>query len=73
VAKLLDPASRIFGGECNVSYAGHGSVHAEFMLKNGIHGLDGWACQAGDPPLLLNPGTAQASILTCNVTAGRKK
>jgi len=37
------------------SYAGHGSVHAEFMAQNGFP----------------NPGTAQASVITCNMTPGK--
>jgi pimeloyl-ACP methyl ester carboxylesterase len=73
VAKSPSPDRRILGGECKVSYAGHGSTHAEFMVKNGIHGIDGWGCFAADPPLIPNAGTAQANVITCKVRQGTKK
>ena len=60
---------QVMGGGCELSYAGHGSAHAEFMVQHGPQ--DGaWSCQGGDPPLIPNPGTAQASVVVCAATPG---
>jgi hypothetical protein len=70
LAKVPNPIDKIFGGECALSYAGHGSVHAEFMVQNGFYGVDAWAAGA-DPPFIPNPDIAQASVITCNVPPGK--
>lgn len=60
---------RALGGGCELSYAGNGSLHAEFMVQQGPQPADGsWACLAADPPLISNPGTAKASVVSCNIT-----
>jgi pimeloyl-ACP methyl ester carboxylesterase len=60
-------AGQILGGGCELSYAGNGSAHAEFMVQHGLQG-SGWACLGADPPLIPNPGSAQASVVTCGIT-----
>ena len=63
---------RIFGGECLLTYGlGHGSVHAEFMVESGFHGLETWACFGADPPGIPNPGTAQAGAIGCSIQPGQ--
>jgi pimeloyl-ACP methyl ester carboxylesterase len=57
------------GGGCELSYAGNGSAHAEFMVQHGPQADGSWACLAADPPGIPNPGTALASVVTCNITA----
>jgi pimeloyl-ACP methyl ester carboxylesterase len=71
LARAPSLTDKVFGGECLLSYAGHGSVHAEFMVEHGFHGVDTWGCLGADPPLLPNPGTAQAGVITCHVTPGQ--
>jgi pimeloyl-ACP methyl ester carboxylesterase len=60
--------SKALGGGCELSYAGNGSVHAEFMVQQGPQADGSWACLAADPPLIPNPGTAKASAVSCNLT-----
>ncbi|WP_225409651.1 esterase/lipase family protein [Stigmatella hybrida] len=61
--------SKALGGGCELSYTGNGSAHAEFMVQQGPQPADGsWACLAADPPLLSNPGSAKASVVSCNLT-----
>jgi triacylglycerol esterase/lipase EstA (alpha/beta hydrolase family) len=59
---------RVLGGGCELSYAGTGSVHAEFMVQHGPQPDGSWACLAADPPAIPNPGTAQASVVSCDIT-----
>ncbi|MCY1041553.1 alpha/beta fold hydrolase [Corallococcus sp. bb12-1] len=60
---------RALGGGCELSWAGNGSIHAEFMVQQGPQPSDGsWACLAADPPLISNPGTAKASVVSCGIT-----
>jgi pimeloyl-ACP methyl ester carboxylesterase len=59
---------KVLGGGCALSYAGNGSVHAEFMVQHGPQADGSWACLAADPPGIPNPGTAQASVVTCDIT-----
>ncbi|MFY0568421.1 esterase/lipase family protein [Archangium lansingense] len=61
-------ASKALGGGCELSYAGNGSAHAEFMVQQGPQADGSWACLAADPPLISNPGTAKASAVSCNLT-----
>ncbi|WP_375768768.1 alpha/beta fold hydrolase [Archangium gephyra] len=58
---------KMLGGGCELSYAGNGSAHAEFMVQHGPQGSS-WACLAADPPAIPNPGTALASVVTCDIT-----
>ncbi len=63
---------KLTGGECTVSYPGAGSNATEFMVKNAPQ--DGqWSCLGADPPFVPNPSSAQASAITCTITAGKKK
>ena len=62
------PSGKMLGGGCEVSYAGNGSAHAEFMVQHGPQPDGSWACLAADPPAIPNPGTAQASVVSCNIT-----
>ncbi|WPB77836.1 alpha/beta fold hydrolase [Archangium violaceum] len=59
---------KVLGGGCAVSYAGNGSAHAGFMVQHGPQADGSWACLAADPPGIPNPGTAQASVVTCDIT-----
>ncbi|RKI31885.1 alpha/beta fold hydrolase [Corallococcus sp. AB004] len=59
---------RTLGGGCELSFAGNGSAHAEFMVQQGPQADGSWACLAADPPLISNPGTAKASVVSCNLT-----
>jgi len=61
-------SGKVLGGGCQLSYAGNGSVHAEFMVQHGPQPDGSWACLAADPPGIPNPGTAQASVVTCAIT-----
>jgi pimeloyl-ACP methyl ester carboxylesterase len=62
-------AAKALGGGCELSYAGNGSAHASFMVQQGPQPADGsWACLAADPPLISNPGSAKASVVSCNLT-----
>jgi pimeloyl-ACP methyl ester carboxylesterase len=61
-------SGKVLGGGCELSYAGNGSVHAEFMVQHGPQPDGAWACLAADPPAIPNPGTAQASVVSCNIT-----
>lgn len=60
--------AKALGGGCELSYAGNGSAHAEFMVQQGPQADGSWACLAADPPLISNPGTAKASVVSCNLT-----
>jgi len=60
-------SGHLLGGGCELSYAGNGSVHAEFMVQHGPQG-NTWSCLGADPPLIPNPGTALASAITCDIT-----
>lgn len=68
-----NPGRRILGGECELSWALHGSIHAEFMVKNGLEGFSGWTCKGADPPLTPNLAHAQATAISCNVSLGVKR
>ncbi|HEX5749490.1 MAG TPA: alpha/beta fold hydrolase [Archangium sp.] len=59
---------KTLGGGCELSYAGNGSAHAGFMVQHGPQADGSWACLAADPPGIPNPGTALASVVTCNIT-----
>lgn len=37
----------------------------------GFHGVDTWGCLGADPLFIPNPGTAQVSVITCNMTPGK--
>lgn len=45
------------GGGCKVGYAGNGSPHAEFVVRNAPQG-GGWACLGADPPNIQNSSFA---------------
>nr|WP_253909191.1 alpha/beta fold hydrolase [Corallococcus exiguus] len=38
------------------------------MVHQGPQADGSWACLAADPPLISNPGTAKASVVSCNLT-----
>lgn len=65
-----DPAQRVVGGECELSWFGNGSTHAEFVVKNGQSGFSGWACQGADPPFTPNLASVKSSVIACNVSLG---
>lgn len=65
-----NPAQRVTGGECEYSWFGNGSVHAEFMVNNGKSGFSGWACQGADPPFTPNLAGVKSSVIACNVSLG---
>lgn len=64
---LFAAPAQVLGGGCSLSYAGNGSAHAEFMVQQGPQS-GSWACLAADPPGIPNPGSAQASAVSCNIT-----
>ncbi|PTL77375.1 alpha/beta fold hydrolase [Vitiosangium sp. GDMCC 1.1324] len=64
---IFQAPAQVLGGGCALSYAGNGSAHAEFMVQQGPQN-GSWACLAADPPLIPNPGSAQASAVSCSIT-----
>lgn len=65
---IAKASGRVLGGGCALSYVGNGSAHAEFMVQHGPQ--DGtWVCLAADPPNIPNPGSAQASAVTCEIVS----
>lgn len=64
---IFSAPAQVLGGGCALSYAGNGSAHAEFMVQQGPQN-GSWACLAADPPGIPNPGSAQASAVSCGIT-----
>lgn len=64
---IVSAPAQVLGGGCELSYAGNGSAHAEFMVQQGPQN-GSWACLAADPPLISNPGSALASAISCSIT-----
>ena len=56
----VDPDFTLSGGGCEVGYNGHGSGHAEHMVRNEPVGTFTWICAGADPPNLSNPSTSRA-------------
>ncbi|NTX38288.1 alpha/beta fold hydrolase [Myxococcus sp. CA033] len=65
---LAAATGKVISGGCDLSYAGNGSVHAQFMVQHGPQADGAWSCWGADPPLISNPGSAQASVLSCGIT-----